>query len=278
MSMSFRVIAFRVVPAVTLIVLGAGGITAGTAAAGTAAAPHRPRIAQPPSIDHQLCYSGSGGGFSLPTWVRLVNQFTPSGQRLAVNSSATTMLLCNPVQKALPSGQVFPITNPDAHLACFQLNPAVPVPYPTVVVTNQFGSATLISSAPYVLCVPSWTSLIGPPGMTPTTPPGLDDLACYPVNVTSGGYAPPPVTLQDEWTPAPVPATVNPVPVVLCLPTEVILPSGQTIPVSNSSQQLLCFPVTKTPVIRPDWDENLFGTSSITVGSTKWLCVPSTDS
>jgi hypothetical protein len=184
---------------------------------------------------------------------------------------------CNPVQKTLPSGQTSAITNPDAHLACFPVNQGAPRPFPIVVVTNQFGSATLVSTAAYVLCVPSWKSLTGPPGKTPTTPPGLNNFVCYPVTVRSGGYKPPPVMLQDEWAPAPVPATVNPVPVVMCQPTELILPSGQMIPIINPSQQLLCFPVTQTPVIRPDWDENQFGTSSITIGITKWLCVPSSD-
>jgi hypothetical protein len=38
---------------------------------------------------------------------------------------------------------------------------------------------------------------------------------------------------------------------------------------------LLCYPVTKTPVIPTVWDENQFGTSKLSVRATNALCVPS---
>jgi hypothetical protein len=34
--------------------------------------------------------------------------------------------------KILPTGQVFPITNPNAHLACFNIKPTSAQPTPTV--------------------------------------------------------------------------------------------------------------------------------------------------
>jgi hypothetical protein len=94
---------------------------------------------------------------------------------------------CNPVQKTVPSG-VYPITNPNAHLTCFPITTSAQ-PTPTVVVTNQLGSATLVPSQPNLLCVPSWKSLTGPPGMSPTTPPNLNHFTCYPVSEISGGYS-----------------------------------------------------------------------------------------
>jgi len=273
MHMSFRTIALRVVPVVTLMALGAGGIAAGTAAAGTAATPHKARIAQPPPVDHQLCYNASGQ-FAIPGGIRLINQFSPNGFIPAISPALTVH--CNPVVKILPSGQVFPITNPDAHLACFPLAVTSPQPTPLVVVTNQFGSATLQPGQPNLLCAPSWKSLTGPPNRFPTTPPGLNHFTCYPVTVRSGAYKPPPVMLMDEFARQPVPAQVSPVPQELCLPTEKILPTGQVFPIINPTLHLLCFPVSPTPIVPTVWDENQFGTSPVKIRSTKWLCPPST--
>jgi hypothetical protein len=272
--MPFKTIALRIVPVVAVITVGLGGIAAGTATAGTATSQHRVHTAQPPPVDHQLCYNASGSHFTIPPGVRLINQFSPNGFVPVISSALTVH--CNPVQKTLPSGQVFPITNPNAHLGCFPLAVPSPQPTPTVTVTNQFGSATLVPAQPNLLCAPSWKSLTGPPGKTPTTPPGLNHFTCYPVSLKSGAYKPPPVRLQDEFAHTPVSATVNPVPAELCLPTEKILPTGQVFPIINPSQHLLCFPVSPTPIIPQVWDENQFGTSSVTIRSTRWLCLPST--
>jgi len=276
MSLSFRRSALIFAPAVVLLAVSVGGIAAVTATAGTTATRHhgaQPAEAPPP-VDHQLCYNANGSQFKIPAGVRLINQFSPNGFVPVISSTMTVH--CNPVQKTLPSGEVFPITNPNAHLACYPISVTSTQPTPTVVVTNQFGSATLVPSQPNLLCVPSWKSLTGPPGKSPTTPPNLNHFTCYPVKVTSGVYKPPPVLLQDEFSSRPVSATVNPVPSELCLPTEKILPTGKVFPIINSTEHLLCFPVSQTPIIPQVWDENQFGTSHVTISSTKWLCPPST--
>jgi len=273
MSAYLRSIVWRLVPVVTLVALGAGGIAVGTASAGTAAATHRPHITQPPPVDHQLCYNAVSQ-FAIPSGIRLINQFNPNGFVPVISSAL--VVHCNPVQKTLPSGQVFPITNPNAHLACFPLSVQSPTPTPTVMVTNQFGSAVLVPSQPNLLCVPSWKSLTGPPGKSPPTPPGLNHFTCYPVQLKSGAYKPPPVRLQDEFASSPVSASVSPVPQELCLPTEKILPTGQIFPIINPSLHLLCFPVSPTPIVPTVWDENQFGTSPVNIRPTKWLCLPST--
>jgi hypothetical protein len=276
MSLSFRPSALIFASAVVLLAVGGGGIAAVTATAGTTTPHHGAQLVQaaPPPVDHQLCYNASGSQFTIPAGVRLINQFSPNGFVPIINSTVTVH--CNPVQKTLPSGQVFPITNPNAHLACYPISVTSTQPTPTVVVTNQFGSATLVPSQPNLLCVPSWKSLTGPPGKSPTTPPNLNHFTCYPVKVISGSYKPPKVLLQDEFASAPVSATVNSVPSELCLPTEKILPTGQVFPIINSAQHLLCFPVSPTPIIPKVWDENQFGTSPVAISSTKWLCPPST--
>jgi hypothetical protein len=266
---------------ILLAASAAAGLTlAGVTIAGVAAsaAPRTagsasPRATAPPPVDHQLCYTASGTQFKIPAGVRLVNQFSPNG--FVPKISPGLVVHCNPVAKTLPTGKVFPITNPNAHLACFTIAAPTAQPTPEVVVTNQFGSAELQPSQPNLLCVPSWKSLTGPPGKTPTTPPGLNHFTCYPVKVVSGHYTPPAVMLQDEFAKAPVNAEVNPVPVELCLPTEKII-GKKVFPIINPTMHLLCFPVTKTPIIPTVWDENQFGTSVVKIKATTWLCPPST--
>jgi hypothetical protein len=279
MSTSFRSIALRLVPVAALLAIGITGIATGTATAGTATAGtarHEARIAQttqPPPVDHQLCYNASSGSYAIPAGVRLINQFSPNGFVPAISHVVTVH--CNPVEKIVPSG-VYPITNPNAHLACYTISTSGQ-PTPTVVVTNQFGSATLVPSQPNLLCVPSWKSLTGPPGKSPTTPPGLNHFTCYPVTVKSGAYTPPSsIKLLDEFASTPVPVSVNPVPSELCLPTEKILPTGQVFPIINPTLHLLCFQVSQTPIVPTVWDENQFGTLPVKIISTKWLCLPST--
>jgi len=272
MSKSLRASTVRLTLAGAMVLLGVGGVAAGVATA--SASPH---VTAPPPVDHQLCYTASGPNFKIPPGVRLIDQFSPNGFVPAIVNPA--VVHCNPVQKILPTGQVFKITNPNAHLACFNIKPPSAQPTPTVQVTNQFGTGTLIPSQPNLLCVPSWKSLTGPPGKTPRTPPRLNHFTCYPVKLAPGTppYSPPPVMLKDEFaTKGAVNATVNPVPVELCLPTEKILASGKVFPIINPAMHLLCFPVTKTPIVPKVWDENQFGTSVVHIRATNWLCVPST--
>lgn len=252
----------RLLP-VGIIAVVIPGVVAGVAMASPSPAP--------PPVDHQLCYTASAAAFKIPPGIVLKNQFSPNGFTPTVTS---LVIHCNPVQKTLPSGQVFPITNPNAHLACFTIT-APTQPTPTVKVTNQFGSATLRPGQPNLLCLPTWKSLTGPPNMTPNQPPGLNHFTCYPVTLVSGSYAPPPVHLQDEFASASVSASVNPVPTELCLPTEKIV-GGVDYPIINAATHLLCFPVSTTPIKPQVWDQNQFGTSVVAINRTTTLCLPST--
>jgi len=270
MSTLIRASALKLAIAGAAVALSAAGTLTGVVTA--SAAQHR----APPPVDHQLCYGAASTGFNIPAGIRLVNQFSPNG--FVPTITHKPVLHCNPTVKILPTGQVFPITNPNAHLVCYNITPPSTQPTPTVQVTNQFGTGTLIPSQPNMLCVPSWKSLTGPPGKTPKTPPRLNHFTCYPVTLAPGTppYNPPPVMLQDEFAPAPVNAQVAPVPTELCLPTEKILPSGKVFPIINPTLHLLCFPVTPTPIISPVFDENQFGTRTVTIAQTRTLCVPST--
>lgn len=227
MPMSLRATARKV----ALVVLVGGSLATGVAMASSAGA----RATAPPPVDHQLCYHASGA-FKVPSGVRLINQFSPKGFVPKINPKVVWH--CNPVQKTLPTGKSFPITNRIAHLACFTITPAKAQPNHSVVVINQFGSATLVTGQPNLLCVPSWKSLTGPPKKQPTTPPGLNHFTCYSAKVAKGVYKPPTVMLKDEFTKTAVSATVNRTPTELCLPTTKIV--GKT-PSRSSIRQRTCF-------------------------------------
>jgi hypothetical protein len=95
---------------------------------------------------------------------------------------------------------------------------------------------------------------LGDAGTQPAEPPNLNHFTCYPVSEISGGYTPPSsVRLQDEFASGPVP-----------------------VPIINPTLHLLCFQVSATPIIPTAWDENQFGTASVSIYSTKWLYLPST--
>jgi hypothetical protein len=224
-------------------------------------------------VDHQLCYNAAGQ-YKIPPNIELFNQFSPKGFTPKVGPVA---IHCNPVIKTLPTGQVFGVTNPAAHLLCFGIS-AAQQPTPEVQVTNQFGTGTLVPGQPNLLCLPSWKSLKGPPKQSAPQPPGLSHFTCYPVKEVAGtvGYKPPAgIKLRDEFAPKPVTVRVSPIPQELCLPTKKVV-GKTTSPIVNAITHLLCFPVTKTPIISPIWDQNQFGTAKLAVQGTKWLCVPST--
>ncbi|HEY1618246.1 MAG TPA: hypothetical protein VGG25_11535 [Streptosporangiaceae bacterium] len=269
MSRLFRVTAFRAVALAGMAALAAGCIVAGVASASSGSP--SPAAASQPAIDHQLCYTAAGTGFKPPPTALLQNQFNTAGFTVKIGAM---VVHCNPVKKTLVSGPVYPISNPNAHLACFTISAPTQATF-EVTVANQFGTALLSTGQPNMLCLPSWKSLTGPPGMSPNQPPGLSHFTCYPVQRVSGAYNPPGLTLQDEFATAPVSAQVGQVPTELCLPTQKTI-NGTVYPIVNSTWHLLCFPVSKTPIIPTVWDQNQFGTATVEVEATNSLCVPST--
>jgi hypothetical protein len=257
--------------AAAVAILATGGTMAGVAAASASASPASHPAVAAPSIDHQLCYTATAQGFKIPANVQLENQFSTTPFTPEISSVA---FHCNPVAKTLPDGQVFPINYPNDHLLCWNITESAQ-PAPMAQVTNQFGTATLALGQPNFLCLPSWKSLTGPPVEKTPAPPGLGHFACYPVRVAKGAYKPPPVMLQDEFAPAPVSAQVNPEPVELCVPTEKIV-NGKVYKIIKSKWNLLCYPVSQTPIITPVFDKNQFGKAPVNIDQTSTLCPPST--
>lgn len=65
--------------------------------------------------------------------------------------------LCNPTEKELADGTVFPIINPDEHLVCYKVT-VFTDPMPSILFADQFvpvGQDTLSLSLRDILCVPS---------------------------------------------------------------------------------------------------------------------------
>ena len=226
--------------------------------------------------DHHLCYAAAGK-YPIPRGVELFNQFAPRGFRPKIGAVA---FHCNPVEKIVMSpvgNQVFPITNPAAHLLCFHMAAPRQAAH-EVQVANQFGTGLLITGQPNLLCLPSWKGVKRPPNMKVPQPPGLSHFTCYPVREVPGanGYQVPPLVLKDQFSPKKaVRVKVGPVPQELCLPTKKMV-GKKVFPIINAISHLLCFPVSPTPIVPRVFDQNQFGTESIRILRTRWLCLPST--
>jgi hypothetical protein len=247
------------------------------------------RLTATTTLDHFTCYistaAKSAAGtqtFGQPSAVELFNQFSPQGLWSAVGNVA---FHCNPVVKTA-NGVVTPITNPNAHLLCFT-TPKVPaaavVTAPTykVSVSNQFGSAELDTGQPVLLCLPTWKSMTGPPNQVQVQPPGLSHFLCYTATVDPNSpttFTPPPITLQDQFMPKPVKATVL-TPNLLCLPTSKDLSplAGPTSTTNFNGPHLVCFTLKVGAVrARTVFDQNQFGTGEVATKKLTELCVPST--
>jgi len=266
MSSFVRAGAFRIATGLAVTFFGIGGAVLLSGSAGPAAA-----VSSAPSFNHYLCYTATAKkGFKIPKGTELV----PVTSTAAITPKyGAAKLHCNPVLKIVPGAQ-YPIVDQTWHYLCFKITASQASM--TLTMDNQFGTAQLVTKDPNIFCVPSWKSLTGPPGQQPTTPPGADHYTCYPVSYASSSqdYAPPsPITLEDEFgstTGVKVGA-----PQELCVPTEKILPTGLSYPVNNPSLYYVCFAVSKTPIKSPVYDENQFGTGTVTIKKTKWLCLPS---
>ncbi len=236
----------------------------------------------PKGLSHFLCYNATPtAGFHIPPNVLLQNQFNVKGFVPVIGQSP--LVHCNPVTKTVTSATgkktIYKAINTNAHLLCYPIK-APTQPTFTVSVTNQFGSAQLMTGQPEGLCLPTWKSLTGPPNKTPVQPPKLSHFTCYPVSYVPGTppFQPPPnVMLQDQFSSSPVPVQIGS-PVELCVPTTKTVITGTTKKVYkaiNPKAHLLCFQVSPTPFPPFVFDQNQFGTDQVNLQSTDVLCLPS---
>jgi len=291
LSRNFRVSAVIV----TALVISFGGAAF---AAGTSALALPPPPAQPPGLDHFLCYNASVSPAGPPFPVipsQLANQF-PNPILL---QGGTVDLHCNPATKKVVSAAgvstIYPAQSPSWHLLCIGIQASQGgVDTHLVKVSDQFGAAKLITGAPSQFCLPSLKTLPGvafkPPAAGEITP---DHFTCYPVRpagtlVQPFTQIPPIVKVKDQFTGTKVQVRVGP-PSALCLPTlKALLPNGPVTPITNATAHLLCFQVTTPAISAPlVFDENQFnqqpfnplapgpGFTAISIGTPSLLCLPS---
>ncbi len=100
----------------------------------------------PPPWNHYKCYDALGPPLDIP--VTLYDQFG-SYQMIAKEP----VLFCNPVEKTV-QGNVYPIMTPEAHLACYRLEPVMPGGF-TAMAFDQFGDWQITLLEPCWLCLPT---------------------------------------------------------------------------------------------------------------------------
>jgi hypothetical protein len=230
--------------------------------------------AQPPRLDHFLCYISSAQGFKPPASALLKNQFSKKGFRVKFGDG---LLHCNPVAKTLQTGQTTPIKNPKAHLVCFQVTPGSPQPIHVVDATNQFGTARLTTGDPVALCLPTWKNEQTPKFPKAAQPPGLDHFTCYNaryLNPDKPFKLPSSVGLADQFGKST--ATLGE-PNALCLPTSKTVPGKPATKITNPQAHLVCFTVKldPPPLGRTVFDKNQFGIAKVATQDANELCVPS---
>jgi hypothetical protein len=108
-------------------------------------APNEENQADP---DHFKCYSVLSDPVNLTA--TLSHQFG-SETPVVLNP----VYLCNPAEKVLPDGTVYPVNNLRGHFVCYQVANGIPLEGKDVIVTDQFIAANLLLETPELLCVPS---------------------------------------------------------------------------------------------------------------------------
>jgi hypothetical protein len=275
--------------------------TSSTLAFGSAASALPRPPAQPPGLDHFICYNASvPPGIAFPVLPsQLKNQFP--GLVNLTQTNAQVVLHCNPATKRVTSvtGKVtsYPAKSPSWHLLCIAIDVSQPPNTHVVKVSDQFGAAKLTTGPPSQFCLPSLKSL-GPASNPVFTPPAAseiqpDHFTCYPIENPTGGQPftqiPPVVMVKDQFTGRLVPVQIG-LPTRLCLPTQKTLePSGQVTKITNATAHLMCFQVSGVPPsnVPTVFDENQFnqqpfhpnkpgpGFTPIEIGTANSLCLPS---
>jgi hypothetical protein len=129
------------------------------------AAPGEP-TAQPPGLDHFLCYPVTNPvGFVIPPNVGVRDEFATAAGYTKIGINPMANIFCAPATKSLPgvsgpSGTFPPLTPSDQSLTCFQTT--VTPFWPTFFDQNQFGQGPLsiaTASLSEELCVPGTASL-----------------------------------------------------------------------------------------------------------------------
>ena len=108
-----------------------------------------------PPRNHYKCYAVTG-----PSPGRVVTLEDQFGFNQAFVDSAR--FFCNPVEKRLPDGHLFPVEDPEAHLVCYDITKTPPSQIRTIIAQDQFGFWNAVLVADAYLCVPSFKTGVVP--------------------------------------------------------------------------------------------------------------------
>ena len=111
---------------------------------------------QLPVQNHYKCYACQGQ--PVQRLVGLQDQFDPAGFFFQT-TVGFPRFLCNPVEKALPSGLVFPIIEPRQHYVVYDFNPIDTRPN-SAVMMDQFTQGTMRLQTSQLLAVPSFKQIV----------------------------------------------------------------------------------------------------------------------
>ena len=199
----------------------------------------------PVNVDHYKCYLASGA--AVDVGVSLQDQF---GSTSAIVLSPR--LFCTPASK---NGE--PISDPVAHLTCYDTTPPGLAPGP-IPILNQFTDSpdTLGLLEADMVCVPSTKQVVAP---------GTDHFQSYPVSAATGIEGPV-VQIEDQLGTQ----TTN-----LGSPIRFLVPvdkndEGIDDPFSHST----CYQITDGVAGPPVISTNQFGVQPLTLGVPESLCVP----
>lgn len=230
----------------------------------------------PPPLDHFRCYYiPNQAPQNIP--IQLQDQFDAAMAAPANFEHINWLTLariCNTTQKTF-NNVVTPMTNPNHHLAMYQLNPQPIIPR-TVQISNQFdpspgaGQSLMVSDARFLL-VPS--GKIPLPGTQPSPSPDLDHYKCYAAGGNRVNTFP---TLLDEFINE---NTFVLWPVLFCNPT-IKIHSSVTTNIQNNRDHLTCYATVGTGfagIVNPPGVgiRNQFGTVGVPVLQPDLFCVPS---
>ena len=232
--------------------------------------------AVPPPLDHFRCYYIPNQPV-LNIAIQLQDQFDaalPVPQNFEKINQLTLARICNTTKKLINSVTT-PMTNPNHHLAMYQINPQPIIPR-TVLVSNQFdgpilvGQTLMVSDARFLL-VPS--GKIPLPGTTPSPSPDLDHYKCYAAGGNRVNLLP---FLSDEFI---AENTFVLWPVLFCNPV-LKIHGTVTTTIQNNRDHLTCYATTGTGfpgILNPPGVgiRNQFGLVGVPVLRPDMFCVPS---
>ena len=228
-----------------------------------------------PPLDHFRCYYiPNQPVLNIP--IQLQDQFDaalPVPQNFEKINQLTLARICNTTKKLI-AGVTTPMTNPNHHLAMYQINPQPIIPR-TVLVSNQFdgpigvGQTLMVSDARFLL-VPS--GKIPLPGTTPSPSPDLDHYKCYAAGGARVNLLP---FLSDEFI---AENTFVLWPVLFCNPV-LKIHGTVTTTIQNNRDHLTCYATTGTAfkgITNPPGIgiRNQFGLVGAQVLKPDMFCVP----